>query len=44
MESACRRQRRKVGRYHGNDERIQIKALGVFVRYEFSAVTAVAAR
>ena len=29
---------------HGNDERIQIKALGVFVRYEFSAVTAVAAR
>ncbi len=29
---------------HGNDERIQIKQLGVFVRYEFSAVTAVAAR
>ena len=29
---------------HGNDERIQIKALGAFVRYEFSAVTAVAAR
>lgn len=29
---------------HGNDERIEIKQLGVFVRYEFSAVTAVAAR
>jgi acetylornithine deacetylase/succinyl-diaminopimelate desuccinylase-like protein len=28
---------------HGNDERIQIKQLGLFVRYEFSAVTAVAA-
>lgn len=29
---------------HGNDERIEIKQLGVFVRFEFSAVTAVAAR
>jgi acetylornithine deacetylase/succinyl-diaminopimelate desuccinylase-like protein len=28
---------------HGNDERIQVKQLGLFVRYEFSAVTAVAA-
>jgi acetylornithine deacetylase/succinyl-diaminopimelate desuccinylase-like protein len=28
---------------HGNDERIQIKQLGLFVRYEFSAVTAVPA-
>jgi acetylornithine deacetylase/succinyl-diaminopimelate desuccinylase-like protein len=28
---------------HGNDERVQIKQLGLFVRYEFSAVTAVAA-
>jgi acetylornithine deacetylase/succinyl-diaminopimelate desuccinylase-like protein len=29
---------------HGNDERIEIKELGVFLRFEFSAVTAVAAR
>ena len=27
---------------HGNDERIEVKQLGVFVRYLFSAVTAVA--
>ena len=29
---------------HGNDERIEIKQLGLFVRYEFSAVKAVAGR
>lgn len=29
---------------HGNDERIEIKQLGVFVRYVFSAVTQVAAQ
>jgi acetylornithine deacetylase/succinyl-diaminopimelate desuccinylase-like protein len=29
---------------HGNDERIEVKQLGIFVRFEFSAVTAVAAR
>ncbi|HST12339.1 MAG TPA: M20/M25/M40 family metallo-hydrolase, partial [Terriglobales bacterium] len=29
---------------HGNDERIEIKQLGLFVRYEFAAVTIVAAR
>lgn len=28
---------------HGNDERIEIKQLGLFVRYEFAAVTEVAA-
>lgn len=29
---------------HGNDERVQIKQLGVFVRYLFSAVTTIAAK
>jgi acetylornithine deacetylase/succinyl-diaminopimelate desuccinylase-like protein len=29
---------------HGNDERIEIQQLGLFVRYEFAAVTRVAAR
>jgi acetylornithine deacetylase/succinyl-diaminopimelate desuccinylase-like protein len=29
---------------HGNDERIEIKELGVFVQYEFAAVTTVAAK
>jgi acetylornithine deacetylase/succinyl-diaminopimelate desuccinylase-like protein len=29
---------------HGNDERVEIKQLGVFVRYIFSAVTTVAAK
>ncbi len=29
---------------HGNDERIEIKQLGVFVRYEFAAVVSVAGR
>jgi acetylornithine deacetylase/succinyl-diaminopimelate desuccinylase-like protein len=29
---------------HGNDERIEIKQLGLFVRYEFAAVASVAER
>jgi acetylornithine deacetylase/succinyl-diaminopimelate desuccinylase-like protein len=29
---------------HGNDERIEINQLGVFVRYLFAAVTGVAAQ